>query len=86
MNGSSAKWCRIPAPLFLNEGVTLSLFFSVVPVLVLCRPLVLRTRQDFPLGEQKQERKGGVDGCVAEKARNSYFFSLVTFQSPILVL
>lgn len=71
MNGSSDKQWKIPAPLFLNEGVTLSLFFSVVPVLVLCRPLALRARQDFPLGEQEQERKGGMDGCIAEKARNS---------------
>lgn len=49
----------------------LSFFFSVVPVLVLCRPLALRARQAFPLGEQEQERKGGMDGCIAEKARNS---------------
>lgn len=31
VNGSFAEWCRIPTLLFLNEGVTLGLFFSVVP-------------------------------------------------------
>lgn len=62
VNGSSAQRCRIPAPLFRNESITLSLFFSVVPGLVLCRPLALRARQDFPVEEQEQGREQRVDG------------------------
>lgn len=35
VNGSSARQYQIPALLFLNEGVTLSLLFSFLPEFVL---------------------------------------------------
>lgn len=89
VNGSSAKQRRVPAPLSLNEGVTLSFCFSLGPALVLWSPGTGSKAENFPPGAGEEGRRGWLC-CRNHKKRLTFRFgnfpvSRTSFLKPVQV-